>query len=289
MGKVIIKSIVPPAGSMSGEVAHMELVCGPVLYGCVEQLLPDIRVERGKVGHLAWGTDRTGLRPGDLVYLLHPERDLSKEREPFTMPDLEALARIDIDRQLDAAGWVVQDRAKMFICAGPGVAIREVTIPGAGEADYLLVAGGKAIGILEAKPVDSTLKGVEIQTANYAQGLPKFVPSWTLPLPMLYESTGKETQFTNLLDPEPRSRRVFMFHRPETLVEWAKAETTLIHPNGKQAAEESVAYRTGAATLTGRLHRRPEHIAGEVMKLTPEAMNSVLSMKFLLWRENAYY
>lgn len=40
-------------------------------------------------------------------------------------------------------------------------------------------------------------------------------------LPFLYESTGVETFFTIRLDPEPRSRRVFAFHQPDTLVEWA--------------------------------------------------------------------
>jgi type I restriction enzyme R subunit len=49
------------------------------------------------------------------------------------MPEPEALARIAIDRQLDAAGWVVQDRDQLNLFAGPGIAIREVSIPGAGE------------------------------------------------------------------------------------------------------------------------------------------------------------
>jgi type I restriction enzyme, R subunit len=59
------------------------------------------------------------------------------------MPDPEAIAREDIDRQLQAAGWVVQDRDQLNITAGPGVAVREVSIPGAGEADYLLIAGAR--------------------------------------------------------------------------------------------------------------------------------------------------
>ena len=36
-------------------------------------------------------------------------------------------------------------------------------------------------------------------------------------LPFGYESTGTETRFTSGLDPKPTSRRVFAFHRPETL------------------------------------------------------------------------
>jgi len=39
-----------------------------------------------------------------------------------------------------------------------------------------------------------------------------------LPLPFHYLSTGKVTQFVNGLDPDPRSRSVFTFHRPEELL-----------------------------------------------------------------------
>jgi len=41
-------------------------------------------------------------------------------------------------------------------------------------------------------------------------------------LPFAYESTGRETRFTSAFDPEPRSRRVFWFHRPETLAGWVE-------------------------------------------------------------------
>jgi type I restriction enzyme R subunit len=44
------------------------------------------------------------------------------------------------------------------------------------------------------------------------------------PLPFLYQSTGVETRFTNRLDPECRSRRIFHFHASETLAEWLAAE-----------------------------------------------------------------
>src|ERR1035441_8654247 len=39
-------------------------------------------------------------------------------------------------------------------------------------------------------------------------------------VPFSYESTGADTRFTNWLDPDPRSRQVFTFHRPETLAAW---------------------------------------------------------------------
>ena len=40
-----------------------------------------------------------------------------------------------------------------------------------------------------------------------------------------YQSTGIETRFTNLMEPEARSRPVFAFHRPETLAEWLMDES----------------------------------------------------------------
>ncbi|MFO1192316.1 MAG: type I restriction-modification enzyme R subunit C-terminal domain-containing protein [Rhodoferax sp.] len=139
----------------------------------------------------------------------------------MTLP--EQRARIDIDRLLTAAGWAVQDLQAADLHAGRGVALREFPLnPGHGEADYLLYVDGRAAGVVEAKKQGVTLKGVESQSAKYAQGLPASLPAWARPLPFLYESTGAETQFTNGLDPEPRSRPTFAFHRPETLAQWCR-------------------------------------------------------------------
>jgi type I restriction enzyme R subunit len=139
------------------------------------------------------------------------------------MPTPEELARINIDRQLTSAGWVIQDRAQMNLYAGRGVAVREFPLQ-TGEADYLLFVDRKAVGVVEAKPEGTTLSGVADQAAKYSVGLPPNIPHVTLPLPFLYESTGVETFFRDERDPQPRSRRVFYFHRPETLADWL-AET----------------------------------------------------------------
>ncbi len=133
----------------------------------------------------------------------------------------EEQAREKIDQQLEACGWTVQDRSDTDLSAALGVAIREFPLEGGDEADYMLYADGKAIGVVEAKKEGHTLKGVEIQSDKYVNGLPDSLPSYHRPLPFAYESTGIETQFTNALDPHPRSREVFTFHRPETLIEWA--------------------------------------------------------------------
>ena len=59
----------------------------------------------------------------------------------------EEKARQKLDRQLDQCGWVVQDHAAMNISAGLGVVVREFPLK-TGAADYLLYAGGRAIGVV---------------------------------------------------------------------------------------------------------------------------------------------
>ncbi len=137
------------------------------------------------------------------------------------MPTPEESARQQIDEALRLAGWPVQDVGDANVHASRGVAIREFPLKqGHGFADYLLYVDGKAAGVVEAKKTGDTLTGVETQAAKYSEGLPDALPAHQRPLPFLYQSTGVETRFTNWLDPVPRSRRVFHFHRPETLARW---------------------------------------------------------------------
>lgn len=168
------------------------------------------------------------------------------------MPTPEELARINIDRHLTAAGWVIQDRAQMNLYAGRGVAVREFPLQ-TGEADYLLFVDRKAVGVVEAKPEGTTLSGVADQAAKYSVGLPPNIPHVTLPLPFLYESTGVETFFRDERDPQPRSRRVFTFHRPETLADWV-AETV---------------------TFRGRLQQYPELNTNGLWKAQIEAVTNL--------------
>src|ERR1700751_6044336 len=138
----------------------------------------------------------------------------------------EERARQQIDLLLQQSGWIVQDRSQNNLSAGPPVAICEAVLK-TGEADYLLFAGGKANGTVEAKPEGYTLTGVEEQSGKYGKGLLDIYPTWREPLPFAYESTGIETQFTNQLDPSPKSGNVFAFHRPETLLEYLEPEHQL--------------------------------------------------------------
>ncbi len=143
------------------------------------------------------------------------------------MPRSEAETRRElIDPRLQAAGWIVQDRSQMNLYAGRGVAVREFALD-SGLADYLLFVDHKAVGIVEAKAEGMPLAGVAEQAAMYSTGLPANIPHVNLPLPFLYESSGVETFFRDNRDPQPRSRRVFSFHRPETLAEWLSQPDTL--------------------------------------------------------------
>ena len=131
----------------------------------------------------------------------------------------EQRARETIDAALVRAGWIVQDRDQLNVGAGPGVAVREFPTD-AGPCGYLLLLAGNPAGVIEAKKEGVVLTGIEAQTRDCAGKLPAWMRPPLRPLPFLYESTGVETRFTNLLDPVARSRRVFSVHQPATLQRW---------------------------------------------------------------------
>ena len=132
----------------------------------------------------------------------------------------EQIARDRIDDRLRASGWHVQNKGAIDFNAGLGVAVREYQTD-IGPADYVLFVDREAVGVVKAKP-DSwgdKLTTVEEQSEGYANAELKWVAN-TEPLPFLYESTGQITRFTNGRDPNPRSREVFAFNRPETFNAW---------------------------------------------------------------------
>jgi type I restriction enzyme R subunit len=139
----------------------------------------------------------------------------------------EERARQNIDDLLVQCGWVIQNYKQLDLSAGKGIAIREVRLK-EGRCDYLLLIDRKPVGIIEAKKAGVTLSTVAFQSGQYAKNLPDFLRGpLTGHLPFLYESTGIETFFRDERDPHPRSRRVFAFHRPETLAKWLEEPDTL--------------------------------------------------------------
>jgi len=136
----------------------------------------------------------------------------------------EEVARDRIDARLRAAGWHVQDKDALDFNAGLGIAVREYQTD-VGPADYVLFVDREAVGVVEAKPDSwgAKLTTVEEQSEGYANAKLKWVSN-SEPLPFLYECTGQITRFTNGRDPNPRSREVFSFHRPETFQAWTRTE-----------------------------------------------------------------
>ncbi|WP_417794733.1 DEAD/DEAH box helicase family protein [Terasakiella pusilla] len=139
----------------------------------------------------------------------------------------EQKARDQIDALIAQAGWVVQDKKKIDFSASTGVAVREYQTA-VGPADYVLFVDKQAVGVIEAKPETwgEKITTVEDQSQGYANATLKWVNN-SLPLRFVYESTGVITRFTDGLDPNPRSREVFNFHRPETLAKWLKETKSL--------------------------------------------------------------
>jgi type I restriction enzyme R subunit len=138
----------------------------------------------------------------------------------------EDQARLDIDKMLEASGWVIQDYKDFDLSVGFGVAVREYPLSKE-HSDYALFVNRNPVGVLEAKKVGWTLTGVEGQSKNYLKTLVEKFPNSPVPPCFAYESTGIETQFTDFRDPNYRSRLVFTFHRPELLEEWIKENKTL--------------------------------------------------------------
>lgn len=144
-------------------------------------------------------------------------------------PLSEAHTREYIDKKLESAGWLVQDAKSINLFAALGVAVREGQTS-TGPADYLLYLGGTLCGVIEAKKEGASLGGVSEQSARYSVSkvphAERCVPDGQ-PLPFIYESTNHEIMFRDERDPAPRSRRVFHFHKPETLYKWLEEGESL--------------------------------------------------------------
>jgi type I restriction enzyme R subunit len=139
----------------------------------------------------------------------------------------EAKARENIDKMLIKSGYVLQDMKEFNRSAALGVAVREFPTQ-SGPVDYLLFVDGNPVGVVEAKAEDKgfSLTTVADQSKRYAESGIKYLPGKP-DIRFTYESTGILTHFCDYHDLKARSREVFSFHRPETLLEWLKDDDTL--------------------------------------------------------------
>jgi len=183
------------------------------------------------------------------------------------MAEPEELARQEIDPLLEKCGWQVQDKSAVNLHIQRGVAVRELSFK-TGEPDYTLFVDGKAIGTVEAKPAGHSLTGVEEQSEKYVKGVPFGIPAWRSPLPFSYESTGTETRFTNRLDPVPRSRNVFAFHRPEALLDWVENDAR------PQPVDQFADYASRKGNFLSRIQHMPPLI-DDIWPPKPQAIRNI--------------
>ena len=139
----------------------------------------------------------------------------------------ETKARIKIDKKLEEAGYVVQDFKEFNPAASLGVVVREYPTS-SGPVDYLIFVNKIPCGVIEAKKTQAaeSLTSVAEQSKRYIESDLQFMKSKTH-IRFAYEATDLITHFCDYDDEKARSREVFTFHRPETLLEWMKTETTL--------------------------------------------------------------
>jgi type I restriction enzyme R subunit len=138
----------------------------------------------------------------------------------------EDRSRAALDDQLAACGWVVQSRDGLNLSAATGVAVREFGT-GAGPSDYGLFVDKQFCGVIEAKPAGTTLSGYSDQAARYITEAPEWLGADPKKRRFEYVASETEILFRDHGDPEPRSRRVFAFHRPDTLSRWLREPETL--------------------------------------------------------------
>jgi len=85
----------------------------------------------------------------------------------------EQIARDNIDKQLHATGWAVQDKDKIDWDASVGIAVREYQTD-VGPADYVLFVERRPVGIIEAK---KKMRGTELHLMNPKRNLMRKVIS----------------------------------------------------------------------------------------------------------------
>ena len=129
----------------------------------------------------------------------------------------EDKARKAIDTKLEQSGWIIQDFLMINPMASLGIAVREYPTS-TGPVDYALLIEGRPVGVIEAKKDNEgeNITVVESQSGRYANSKFKCV-NVEYNIRFVYEATGKLTRFTDYNDLKYRSRKVFSFHRPETL------------------------------------------------------------------------
>ena len=177
------------------------------------------------------------------------------------MPETpEQRARQQIDAQLVACGWVVQDYKQFNPSAGRGIALREVPLK-TGPCDYLLLVDRKAVGVIEAKKEGT--HALHASPSNPAVTpracLTSSPPALTGPLPFLYESTGVETFFRDERDPARAPAASSPFIAPRRSPSGPPSRTRSA-PGSQRCPSRTRSPTQRHARLPDRSHHRPRKI-----------------------------
>lgn len=139
----------------------------------------------------------------------------------------EAKAREVIDKKLKEVGYVIQDMSEFNPNESLGVAVREFPT-NSGPVDYLLFINKIPVGVVEAKRTEEgqNLVSVAEQSLRYVESGLKYVTNQPK-LRFAYEATDVIVRFCDYADEKAKSREVFTFHKPETLLKWMNDDNTL--------------------------------------------------------------
>ena len=127
--------------------------------------------------------------------------------------------------------------------ASLGVAVREYPTS-TGPVDYALFVDGKPVGVIEAKKdeLGENITVVEGQSGRYANSTFKYITT-EYKIRFAYEATGQLTRFTDYADVKYRSRRVFSFYRPETLLALLAKDDTIRNNMKRFPAFDTTGFR----------------------------------------------
>lgn len=126
--------------------------------------------------------------------------------------------RTRINPQLSAAGWTVVpfDESKPITDYDRPAIVEYPTDNGL--ADYVLVVGGRIVGVVEAKKLTNGPAGALTQAERYSRGYQGGSFNFRgLRVPFLYSTNGEMIHFHDARDLLNRSRRVTRFHTPAAL------------------------------------------------------------------------
>lgn len=135
----------------------------------------------------------------------------------------EELARVKIDKQLNAAGWNIVSRNEYV--PSNASAVKEGLIQGNKESDYLLFIDDKAIAVIEAKAESNRLGKIVVQRAEWYSVNPQNWYGLWCPgiIPLVYLANGNKIYFKNMLiDPNGDYVELTEMHSPKKMLQIIK-------------------------------------------------------------------